>query len=303
MKHATTLLTLLVATTAVQAQPAASPSAQPLQMAQPTASADRRGGGLVVPANPRQAAEDDAGKRLRTHVEGPLAHGDTRTWVGPPVPAHVELMPDEYQELFLLDPVAPADGGGHFAFYREPYGPPEAADRCGAKDAKLNCEYTIRHYTPDGKVRFSLPLAGALSKTHHLEVQDIRYDGGVVYFNEACQSYAKEAKNKCSSLVALDPVANKVLWRTKPLVSNSRMAVLPNEILTGYGFTNEPDFLHLVDRKTGQVLAKAKVSTAAQTYQPTEADTFAVTLHDAKRVIVYIDRKGKKPKLMIDEEK
>lgn len=30
-------------------------------------------------------------------------------------------------------------------------------------------------------------------------------------------------------------------------------------IVSGYGFTKEPDFLYLLDKKTGQVIARAKV--------------------------------------------
>ena len=33
-------------------------------------------------------------------------------------------------------------------------------------------------------------------------LKNVRYDGGVLYFNEACQSYSKEAQGKCSSIVA-----------------------------------------------------------------------------------------------------
>ena len=91
-----------------------------------------------------------------------------------------------------------------------------------------------------------------------LEVQDVRYvedsGGGTLYFNEACESYSSEAGGKCSALVALDPVARKVRWRTGPLVSNNAFVVTGNYIVAAYGFTAEPASIRVVRRKDGKVM-------------------------------------------------
>jgi hypothetical protein len=44
---------------------------------------------------------------------------------------------------------------------------------------------------------YSIELKGLMSLPKHLEVQDLRVVAGVLYFNQACQSYAKEAGGKC----------------------------------------------------------------------------------------------------------
>ena len=47
------------------------------------------------------------------------------------------------------------------------------------------------------------------------------------------------------------------LWRSKALVANAQtFAVTPDYLLTGYGFTAEPDYLYLLDRRTGRVVER-----------------------------------------------
>ncbi len=192
--------------------------------------------------------------RLRSHIDGVLSGESGRRWVGPVVPSHVPTRLGPL-ELFLADD---ADGG-ILAFYREPY------DRSSCTlGGTSNCATEARFYDGAGRLAWTLPLAQVMSRPDHLEVQDIRLADGVLYFNEACQSYAAEAGRACSSLVAVDPRAPRVLWRTKPLTSNGRFRLRGCYIVAGYGFTAEPDFLHLVDRATGDVLQKLPVASAPE---------------------------------------
>lgn len=266
--------------------------ADPLQIAtDPTVASggERRAGNLIVPAQPLRRPDDPA-MRLRTHVDGPLTAHEVRTWVGPPVPAHVGLSVGT-QELFLLDEIP---GGGHLAFYRDPYG----ASSCSLADMWRNCAYSLRLYAADGALRAEWPLDPLLSADTHLEIQDVQYSDGIVYFNEVCQTYAADAKGRCSALVALDPVSGKVVLRSRHLVSNSRFMLLGDVILTGYGFTAEPDFVYLLDRKTGAVLDRHKVRTAPETYTPLGDDAFRVTLYDESTVDLRVERApGKPPRL------
>ena len=215
---------------------------------------------------PLEASE---GGRLRTHTTGPLSGTDRRDWAGEAVPDFVPKRLGTL-ELFILDP---ADGG-HLAFYREPYG----LGSCALSGA-TNCAYVAQFYTAGGKLGWSLQLGDLMSRPDHLEVQDIRLADGVLYFNEACQSYAADAGGKCSSLVAVDPQARRVLWRTDPLVSNGRFAVRGCYVVAGYGFTAEPDAVFLVDRGTGTVRQKIGVSSAPERYTFVRPDQLRVTLY------------------------
>jgi hypothetical protein len=177
-----------------------------------------------------------------------------RSWNGDEVPAFVARALGTL-ELFLLDP---ADSG-YLAFYREPY----ELQSCQLSATK-NCAYEARHYDPRGREMWRLSLSELLSRGDHLEIQDIRLAGGVLYFNEACQSYAQGADGRCSSLVAVDPVARRVLWRTPPLVSNGRFVVRGCYLVAGYGFTAEPDRVFLVSRATGEVQQEVSLASAPE---------------------------------------
>lgn len=198
------------------------------------------------------------GGRMRTHITGGLSanprYRDHREWAGAPVPAHIPARLGNL-ELFVLDD---ADGG-QLAFYREPYG----LGSCGLGGA-ANCSYGVRFYDASHQLAWKLKLDGLLARRDHLEVQDIRLADGVLYFNEACQSYSSGAGGQCSMLVALDPRAGRVLWRTRPLVSNGRFRIRGCYVVTGYGFTSEPDAVFLVERATGKVIQQLPVSTAPE---------------------------------------
>ncbi len=211
--------------------------------------------------------------RMRNHTTGPLSGGDRRDWAGPAIPAYVPRRLGTL-ELFILDP---ADGG-HLAFYREPYNLGSCA-LSGATSGATNCAYVAHHYTAGGTLAWSLELNALMSRADHLEVQDIRLADGVLYFNEACQSYASEAGGACSSLVAADPRARRVLWRTDPLVSNGRFAIRGCYVVAGYGFTAEPDAVFLVDRGTGKLRQKIGVSSAPQQYRLLDPEQLRVTLY------------------------
>lgn len=202
-----------------------------------------------APASPRESPEFRG--RLRTHTEGGLTLGSARTWVGPVVPGYVPLMIDT-AELFLLE----RDGETYVALYRDPYG----AGSCELS-TPANCRFVVRGFQ-DCEPTYTLELAAFMSRPTHLEIQDLRVMDGVVYFNEACQSYAKDAGGRCSALVAVDARSGTLRWRTRNLVSNNRFLLVGAYIIAGYGFTDERDALHLVRRTDGAVVHRTKLPTA-----------------------------------------
>jgi hypothetical protein len=216
--------------------------------------------------------------RMRTHVSGNLSanpryagRGAARSWVGGPIPAYIPKTLGTL-ELFVLDE---ADGGD-LALYREPYD----LGSCGLGNAG-NCAYEVRFYS-HAKLAWKLALNDVLSRPDQLEIQDIRLADGVLYFNEACQSYSADARGKCSSLVAVDPRTKRTLWRTEPLISNSRFAIRGCYIVAGYGFTAEPDALYLVERTTGKVRQKVRVSKAPEAMALDGAKHLTVTLYGGR---------------------
>lgn len=204
--------------------------------------------------------------RLRSHTSGPLTDW---TWAGMPLPSYVA---ERISTLELL--LADRADGGTLAFYREPY----EQTSCTLGGGR-NCKYIARFYSPAGKLRWALNLSSVLSRPDRIEVQDIRLANGVLYLNEACQSYSAEAGGTCSRLVAIDPVAKQVLWRTEPLISNGRFRVRGCYIIAGYGFTDERDYVHLVDRGTGEVVQRIPVSSSPGQLDLVAPDRLDATLY------------------------
>ncbi|MET0938014.1 MAG: hypothetical protein ABWY51_02170 [Gaiellaceae bacterium] len=80
---------------------------------------------------------------------------------------------------------------------------------------------------------------------------------GVLYVQNAHLTYARSSYGQNAYVTALDATTKRRLWRSKALVANAQtFAVTPDYLLTGYGFTAEPDYLYLLDRHTGGVVER-----------------------------------------------
>jgi outer membrane protein assembly factor BamB len=86
--------------------------------------------------------------------------------------------------------------------------------------------------------------------------------GGVLYVCNGRGSYAREVYGKKAFLSALDAASGKLLWRSPPLVCGLMFAIAGDYIVTGYGFTAEPDFVFLIHRADGKVVQKVSVDSA-----------------------------------------
>lgn len=190
----------------------------------------------VVVHSPAHTETQAPGLRLRTHVRP-----RDRVWIGPEVPAFVPLQAGK-SALDMLD----RQGTSYVATYREPF------TSCGA--GPKNCASEVRIFDCSGNAIVAAPLHPHLSRATQLEVQDVHYDGTTIYFNEACQTYSRDAGGRCSSLVALDPVAKRVLWRTPSLTSNNWFVVARDYIVAAYGFTSEPGSVRIVRKKDGAIM-------------------------------------------------
>jgi len=84
------------------------------------------------------------------------------------------------------------------------------------------------------------------------EIRGIFYYGDLLYVSMAHRTYAETAPQN-AYVMALDPSNDyQVVWKSAPLVSNANNFVVINDtVICGYGFTNEPDYIYLLDRYSG----------------------------------------------------
>lgn len=85
-------------------------------------------------------------------------------------------------------------------------------------------------------------------------------EDGVLYLSFGHHTYARSSGGQNAYLSALDLASGELLWRSAPLVAGAATFVIRGgAIITGYGFTAEPDALYVLDRATGRTLSKTRV--------------------------------------------
>ena len=89
--------------------------------------------------------------------------------------------------------------------------------------------------------------------------------GRVLYVSHAHRTYAKETGGKNAYLAAIDLDRRELRWRSPALVANARNFLVQGDlIVSGYGFTAEPDYVYLVDAGTGAVQGRHKVKSGPE---------------------------------------
>ena len=97
------------------------------------------------------------------------------------------------------------------------------------------------------------------------QIQTAREADGVLYVETAHDTYARSSYNRNAYITAFDLKTKKALWRSPALVANARGFVVAGRYLvTGYGFTAEPDYLYLLDRSSGHVVERLKLPNAPE---------------------------------------
>ena len=110
-----------------------------------------------------------------------------------------------------------------------------------------------------------------------------RVDGQMLYVSLSHNTYSENAPNH-AYITAIDLTDMSILWKTEPLVSNARnFEIIGNEIVCGYGFTAEDDFLYQIDRDTGRILEQIPVNSQAD-YIIRKDDQLFVRTYDTNYV-------------------
>ena len=118
--------------------------------------------------------------------------------------------------------------------------------------------------------------------------QDIAWaaeEGDTLYVAHAHNTYARSSRGMNAYLTAVDTRRGRVLWRSAPLVANaSNFELWGDHIVSGYGFTQEPDFVYLLDKRTGEVRHRVAVRSGPG-YIIRKGDRLHVRAYDADLVL------------------
>jgi hypothetical protein len=99
----------------------------------------------------------------------------------------------------------------------------------------------------------------------HVPITWAVLDDRVLYVAASNLYAAERSDGKNAFLAAVDRGSGALLWQSRPLVANSRTFVLHEGVIfTGYGFTAEPDFLFVLDARSGEVLQELKVKSGPE---------------------------------------
>ncbi len=101
---------------------------------------------------------------------------------------------------------------------------------------------------------------------------------GVLYVSTGHNTYAKSSGGLTAFISAIDMKTGNLLWQSEPLVANAANFLLREGwIITGYGFTAEPDFLFQLDMKTGKISDKIKLKSGPSYILAREGKLFVRT--------------------------
>jgi len=88
---------------------------------------------------------------------------------------------------------------------------------------------------------------------------------GILYVETAHSTYAKSSYGLNAYLNAIDLKTKKLRWRSPALVANAdNFVLLDGLIVSGYGFTAEPDYLYAIHCATGRVAARVLLPTGPE---------------------------------------
>lgn len=100
---------------------------------------------------------------------------------------------------------------------------------------------------------------------HDQEIRWAQQQDGVLYLCTGHMGYASTTGGRNAFLTAIELGSGELLWQSEPLVCNSHDFLLRDGwIISGYGFTAEPDFLFVLDMKTGEVVQKKKLASGPE---------------------------------------
>lgn len=102
-----------------------------------------------------------------------------------------------------------------------------------------------------------------------------------LYVTAGHNTYA-DSEPKSSYIAAIDLKTGNVLWKSRPLTSNAwNFQIVDDTIICGYGFTDEKDYIYLLDRFTGEQVQQIPVRTGPDQFEVVGDTLYVATYNTA----------------------
>lgn len=168
-----------------------------------------------------------------------------------------EKVPDKLKGIYLNKVIFQKNG--YIAIYGE-----EASSRQYLLffDRKFNIknalDFSNYYYTPD-----YLPEGSGFSSPG---IDWAVEEKNILYISSSYDDLGANTKKGVNArITAIDLSNSKIIWQTDGLVSNANnFAIIKDIIVSGYGYTDIPDYLYLMNKHTGKVIEKILLRTAPE---------------------------------------
>ncbi len=153
------------------------------------------------------------------------------------------------------------------------------------RSAFVHADHAVGFYgntlvvTSEGQAAIAFDVTSALSRAPRpFEVMFAQLVGKTLVVELAYNGYAKESGGKNGYFVAYDAASGALFWVSDPLTGNAWEALVSGgSIVTGYGFTAEPDFVFVLDLATGKTEQKIPVKSGPELMRLKEDRLFVRT--------------------------
>jgi hypothetical protein len=117
-------------------------------------------------------------------------------------------------------------------------------------------------------------------------------EGGTLYVAHSHRNFAIASGGKNGYISAIDLHSRRLLWRSAALVSNAaNFVIIGNTVISGYGFSAEPDYLYLLDAASGEQLQRIRLRSHPQ-YIVSKADRLYVRSYDSDYLFRVVQPSG-----------
>lgn len=105
--------------------------------------------------------------------------------------------------------------------------------------------------------------------------------GDVLFVSHFHRTYSDASRGMNGYVTAVDLKTQTVKWRSAPLVCNSNnFELIADAVVCGYGFTNEPDYIYVLDLLSGGIAQTVKVKSAPSYLVAETEDRMLVRCYD-----------------------